>query len=296
LIKRIKVWAKEPLVHFLLFGVIAFAIYEATIDYGDTDDGRTLTVTASEIEALTDQWMKAWKRPPTEAEFAGLIRAHVRGKILYREALALGLDTGDIVIERRLAQKIELLSQSVNIPPEPTEQDLREWHETNPDAFRQPDQYSIVQVFFNPEIRGASVQEDAKSVLGQLNSLEQVPPDFAMYGDRSVLQNYYPAYSEPELRRQFGSKFVDGFVGLPTRVWHGPILSEYGVHLVWIDEVVQLPPPTFDEARVLIEQQWLAERVAENSERYLDELTSRYVIIIEDEQFPSVASGAGATP
>lgn len=288
--------AREPLVHFLFFGIVAYAIYDATIDYGEADDERTLTITASEIEALSDQWMKAWKRPPTEEEFAGLIRAHVRGKILYREALALGLDVGDAVIERRLAQKIEMLSQSVNIPAEPSEQDLKDWYDANPDALRQPDQYSILQVFFDPETRGAGAREDAEEALEKLREFDEVPPNFATYGDRSVLQSYYPGYSEPELRRQFGSKFVDSFVGVPFREWQGPIMSEYGLHLVWIDQIAQVPPPTFEEARAQIEQQWLAERIAENSERYLEELIARYVIIVEDRPGSSLTSGAGATP
>jgi hypothetical protein len=296
LIATLKAWAKEPLVHFLLFGAVAYAIYDAMIETGGSVDDRTLTVTASDIDALTDQWINAWKRPPTEAEFAGLIRTHVRGKVLYQESLALGLDVGDIVIERRLAQKIELLAQGLSIPAEPSDQDLKAWYEENPDAFRQPDQYSIAQVFFDPGIRGVSAEDDAQDVLKQLNALDAVPSGFAEYGDRSMLQNYFSGYSEPELRRQFGSRFVDGIVGLLPREWHGPIVSEYGVHLVWIDEFVRLPPPTFDEARALITEQWLAERIAENSERYLDELVSRYEVVIEEVQSPAQTAINGATP
>jgi peptidyl-prolyl cis-trans isomerase C len=33
-----------------------------------------------------------WHRPPTQQEFVGLVEAKVREEILYREALAMGLD------------------------------------------------------------------------------------------------------------------------------------------------------------------------------------------------------------
>lgn len=64
------------------------------------------------MQALTDQWIRLWNRPPTEQELTGVVREHVGTQIFYKEAVAMGLDQGDIVIKRRLAQKLELLAQS----------------------------------------------------------------------------------------------------------------------------------------------------------------------------------------
>ncbi len=53
-------------------------------------------------------------RPPTERELEGLIKQFIREEILYREAIAMGLDQNDTVIRRRLAQRMEW---SPKIPP-----------------------------------------------------------------------------------------------------------------------------------------------------------------------------------
>ena len=41
----------------------------------------------------------------------GLVDARVREEILYREALTLGLERGDAIVKRRLAQKMEFLAE-----------------------------------------------------------------------------------------------------------------------------------------------------------------------------------------
>ena len=90
--------------------------------------------------------MQLWNRPPTEEELSGVIRQSVREKILSREAVAMGLDKGDIVIRRRLAQRLKYLADSLATLEEPTEQELTQWYVTHTEKFRQPDLYTIKEV------------------------------------------------------------------------------------------------------------------------------------------------------
>ena len=103
--RLLKKLARDSLVHFLLIGVLmygAFGVFEGEF----TRKGvRTITVTQGEVKALTDQWARVWNRPPSESELEGTLRSYVRTRILSREAIAIGLDRNDQVIERRLAQK-----------------------------------------------------------------------------------------------------------------------------------------------------------------------------------------------
>ncbi len=103
MIEKLKQLARQPLIHFLLIGAGIYSLYGILGDGEEGDNERKVTVTAADTRALADQWMRVWSRPPTEDELAGVIRDHVRVQILYREALAMGLDAGDKVIERRLA-------------------------------------------------------------------------------------------------------------------------------------------------------------------------------------------------
>jgi len=295
-IEKLKQLAREPLVHFLLIGAGIYGLYGFLAGGNDTDDDRVVTVSAGDIQSLADQWTRLWNRPPTEEELAGVIRDQVRVQILYREALNMGLDSGDVVIERRLAQKVELLARSLITPGEPTDEELRAWYSENPEAFKQPDLFTVTQVFFDPDKREATTLDDARAALERLRNLDEVPADLMNYGDRLMLQNYYPQRTELELRRVFGAGFVDQIVKLEPGIWHGPILSGYGTHLVLLNEVILSPPPSFEDVKPQIREQWTAEQVEELSERFINELVSRYEVDVEETEVPLTLPNRGATP
>ncbi len=54
-----------------------------------------------------------------------MIRERVREEVYYREALALGLDKDDLIIRRRLQQKMEFVSEGRAAPVEPAMQTCR---------------------------------------------------------------------------------------------------------------------------------------------------------------------------
>lgn len=296
LFEKLKRLAREPLIHFMLLGAGIYAVYGAFEGGEESAGERKVTVTAGDIQALSDQWMRLWNRRPTEDELAGVIRDHVRVQILHQEAVAMGLDVGDRVIERRLAQKLEMLAQGLITPDEPSEAELRAWYAANPDRFKQPDLYTVTQVFFDPDKRGEATLDDARATLEEFNALESPPSDYSGYGDRLMLQNHYPDVSELEFRRLFGSAFVEQIVELEPGIWHGPILSGYGTHLVMIGNVLRSPRPEFEEVRAQIEEAWMAERVSELSERFLESLMSRYEIVIEETEAPMTIPGKSSTP
>lgn len=284
--EKLKRLAREPLVHFLLAGVGIYLAYGwfATGD-GDTDQ-RIITVTAGDVEAMGDQRARLWGRPPTQEELAVDIRDFVRTQVLYREAMAMGLDKGDLVIQRRLAQKLELLAQGLITPEDPSEETLHAWYEAHEANYREPDQYAIAHVFFDPDQGDKALLERAEIALAELRNLDQVPEDFASYGDRFLLESYYPGQTEAELRRLFGSGFAEQIVKLEPGGWHGPILSGYGVHLVMIVDVERAPQPPFESVEAQVRQDWLNAQVEELSERFIDNLVSRYEIDIEEVSLP----------
>jgi len=294
LLQQLKKLIREPLLHFLLIGAGIYGLYGLLAAGESTEDDRRITVSSGDIQTLTDQWTRLWNRPPTEAELAGIIRNHVRVQILYREAVAMGLDAGDTVIERRLAQKVELLARSLITPADPTDEVLRAWYVENPEAFKQPDLYTIAQIFFDPDKREDATLDDARAALDKLNELDEVPADFADYGDRFMLQYYYPRNTELELRKLFGSGFVEQIVDLQPGKWHGPILSGYGAHLVLVSDVILSPPPSYEDVKSQIKERWMGEQIDEMSERFVAELVSRYEIDVEETQVPLTLPARGA--
>lgn len=293
---RLKALAREPLVHFLLIGAGIYGLYGISSDAVDYGNDRTITVSAGDLQALSDRWSQVWNRPPTESELAGVIDQHARRQILYREALAMGLDVGDVVIERRLAQKLERLAEGLITPPEPSLEELRAWYAEHPDHFKRPDLYSLAQIYFSPDERGSAAAGDARKALETIRTLGPAPPDLRDYGDRFMLRPAYRNVSQAEIARLFGSEFARAAIELEPGLFSGPIESGYGVHLVRLDEVVLSPPPTFDSVRARIREAWTAEMIDDRSERFIEELMDRYEVIIEDGEAPVAVTGRSATP
>jgi peptidyl-prolyl cis-trans isomerase C len=293
-IEKLKKLAREPLVHFLLIGAGIYGLYGIYVGVEHSDNERTVTVSADDIQALANQWTRLWSRSPTEEELAGVVRDHVRTQILFREAVAMGLDVGDTVIERRLAQKVELLARGLITPAEPTDEVLQAWYEDNPDRFKHPDLYTITHIFFDPDKREEVTLDDAEVALANLNALDELPANYSEYGDRFMLQSYYSMRSELELRKMFGTGFVEQIVRLEPGRWHGPVLSGYGTHLVMINEIMLAPQPAYDDIKERLKEEWMAGQIDEMSERFVDELISRYEILVEETEVPVTVRGAGA--
>lgn len=277
---------REPLIHFLLLGAAFYGAYGLLATDTSSNNERVVSLTAANIQALTDQWTRLWKRPPTEEELANIIRSHIRTQILYKEALAMQLDVGDPVIERRLAQKLEILSKSIITPAEPSDEVLKAWYKHNINEFKQPERYTLTHIFFDPDVRGENTLSDAKKVLAELTASNPDSDEIQAAGDRFMLQKHYPNRTKMELKKAFGSGFVDQVVKLEPNHWQGPILSGYGTHLVLISNIIGVPATPFDEVKNEVKQRWLTMEVDRLSELFIDNLISRYEIDVEEIRVP----------
>src|ERR1700732_4799891 len=98
---------KEPLLHFLIGGVLLFGAY-AWLHHSasdKTDVGlRTIRVTGNEVAWLKETWSRQWQREPTREELHGLLVDLLKEELLVREAKSIGLDENDTIVRRRLAQ------------------------------------------------------------------------------------------------------------------------------------------------------------------------------------------------
>ncbi len=273
---------REPLVHFLVIGAAIFVLYGFMGQKDVEEQERAITITAGEIGWLTAAWEKRWNRPPTDKEREGLIQQYLRETILYREAVAMGLDKDDTVIRRRLAQKLEFLSQDLISPQPPTEEELQSYFEAHIDRYQAPDLITLTHVFIDPDLRGDQTIADAEVIKKQLQALKEPPQDAKAYGDPFMLQSYYPERSEAELLKFFGSGFARSVFELATRQWHGPVLSGYGTHVVYVHDRQEAEPPTFAEAEAQVRQEWESDKRKQLNEQFVASMIARYDVTIED--------------
>jgi hypothetical protein len=273
---------REPLVHFLVIGAAIFVLFGFFGRQDVEEQERAITITAGEIGWLTDSWQKRWNRPPTAEEREGLIKQYLREMILYREAVAMGLDRDDTVIRRRLAQKLEFLTQDLISPKPPAEDELQSYFAAHIDRYQQPDLITMTHVFLDPDKRGDETLKDAETVKSKLTALKQPPQDARAFGDPFMLQSYYPERSEAELSKLFGSGFAQPVFELAPQKWHGPVLSGYGVHLVYVHDRRDAEPPMFTEVEEQVRQDWVNDQREKLNEQFVASLMGRYNVTIED--------------
>jgi peptidyl-prolyl cis-trans isomerase C len=238
---------REPLVHFVLIGAGIYLLYGVFAEPAPEADDKTIVVTAGELEWMQTSWQQRWNRPPTPEEFDGLVQQYIRETVLYREALTMGLNQHDQVIRRRLAQKLEFLAKDLVALTPPTEEEL--------------------QAYFAEH---------------QLIALGDRIDEAGEFGDSFMLQTYYPDKDLLEIRKSFGSGFVETLTELSPGQWHGPVLSGYGVHLVYVSHINQPAPPVFADKRERVMQDWKTDRGEELNEKFYANLRENYTIVIEE--------------
>jgi hypothetical protein len=287
--------AKEPLIQFLLIGV---CIYGAYALYGSPEEDvsdRTIVVDASRIENFIGEWERRWNRPPTRQELDGVISTFVREDILYRQAVAMGLGEDDPITRRRLAQKLEFLTNDIALFKEPAEGELGQYFQNNKPLYREPDRITFSHAFLDPDKRDATTLDDAAALLAQLQAAGEPDAETLSAGDRFMLQSYYAELSELDIRRQFGSGFSAAVMQLEPGQWHGPVLSGYGVHLVYVYSVQEAPPPLFADVQQYVLENWQTEQQEKFNAEFFESLKSRYEIVIAEPPLARLTDGRAAT-
>ena len=273
---------RQPLVHFLLLGA---AIYGAFGLFGSSPGeapDNTVLVTTGQMDWLAQQFAGKYNRAPTPEELTGLIRAHIREQVLYREALAMGLDGGDVIIRRRLAQKLEFLYQDLADMSPPSESEIDAYFLANIEEYQEPELITFTQVFFDPDRRGDGTLTDAAEVRDRLSALDEPTQDAASEGDSFLLQSYYPRRSQTDVAKLFGQGFARPLFDLEVGTWHGPVLSGYGVHLVYVHDRSQTPPPELLQVKPRVLEDLQDERRRAFNEEQYAALLARYNVVIEN--------------
>jgi PPIC-type PPIASE domain len=288
LLKRL---VREPLVHFLLLGVLLFAWFQWQGGSGSVSSNR-IVITRGLTEHLASSFMSTWGRPPNETELKGLIDDYVMEEIATREGVGMGLDRDDTIIRRRLRQKLEflLIEEAGSAPP--TDADLQAWLDKHPDTFRVDPRVAFRQVYLSPNHRGTSLRADAAKVLIKLRV---AGPEAAIerVGDATMLPVEQALEPLREVARTFGEDFAQDLLKIEPGQWTGPVESPFGLHLVLVRERIAGVAPSLAEIGPLVEREVLAERRKTDLRSLYDRLLGKYTVEIDT---PKAASADEAAP
>jgi len=204
----------------------------------------------------------------------------VREEIATREALAAGLDRDDIIVRRRLRQKIEFLVQDAVDQAPPTDAELAAWLRTHPGAFEGEPQISLRQVYLSPARRGAKAGAEAVQLLGRLQAAGPGAAIDAL-GDASMLPPDLPLGPEGEVTRVFGTEFARRLEAIEPGRWAGPVESTYGLHLVLVRERVAAAAAPLAEIRPVVTRELMAERRQAQIDALYERLLQKYTVTID---------------
>ena len=226
-----KSFFREPLVHFVLIGVLIYSTYGMVgVSEEESGDDRQIVVDKERVDSFIAAWKVRWRREPTDEELNGLINHYIRESIYYREAVAMGLDKDDPVTRRRMAQKLEFLTQDIASMKEPAESELKDYFQANIQKYQVPDRISFKQIFLNPDKRGEATRDDANTLLAELRNSGVPDTSIAGKGDSMMLQVAFEQQSEQQVSKVMGPRFASAVMKLQPGQWHRPLLSTYGTH------------------------------------------------------------------
>ena len=270
---------KEPLLHFLVLGLLIFVAYGVLVRDGPAGD--EIVLTRGQQARLLTAFETTWNRPPTPQEFQAIVEDWIREEIAYREGIAMELDGDDTIIRRRLRQKLEMLAEDIVSLEEPTAEDLERFLADNQTSYLREPEYSLQQIFFSTDKRGESARQDAEQALLLLHTDSTLTNPRAL-GDPIPLPYRLSGEPEDAVAARFGLDFARALRDIEPGDWRGPVRSGYGLHLVKIDEFVPGRPLTLEEAERDVRRDWNNQQRNEAIERLYERLYGRYTITVED--------------
>ena len=274
---RVRKLLGEPTLHFLLIGITLFAAYQWRAP-GDSG-GRRIVITQGVVDDLVTQHVAGKGREPSAAELNHLIESYVRDEILYREGVSLGLDRDDIVVKRRVRQKIEMIAEEDASTRAPTDADLSAYLVANQARFAQPAVLTFEQVFLGESTSGPRVVHAVAVTRKALRN----GTDPEELGKPTLLPRRMTQTPADLVARHFGDSFAAALEKVPVGEWSGPIDSSFGAHYVRVSERTPPVAPQLDAVRDHVVREWENERRQRARTDAYEKMRAEYAVSIEAE-------------
>jgi hypothetical protein len=263
---------RRPWLQLLAAGAALWAVQQCSAGA----ERERIVVGDDVVQGLRQDHRRRTGRLPTPAEEAALVRAFADDEILYREALALGLDRNDVVVRRRLVQNMTFLLEESSPVPEPDDATLEAHLAAHPERFAVPDRWSFEHVFVRQEDGDErAAAERARALAARLAG----GADATALGDPFAHGRSFARQSAREVDERFGPGFAARLGAQPAGAWSEPLASSYGLHLVRVVEHVPAAAAQLADVRGAVRDDWVRERRAAAERDALAGLRERYEVV-----------------
>jgi hypothetical protein len=267
----------EPLLHFVVLGAALFGLF-SLVGKKEAEEPAKIVISAGRIENLANGFARIWQRPPSADELRGLVDDYIHDEVFYREGKALGLDRDDIVVRRRLRQKLEFMAEDVTVA-EPSDEQLAAYQAANSERFRSEDRVTFRQVYLSAA-RHETLDHDANLMAAKL-AAEKPGTDAASLGDHFLLGGEFHSVARSDVVGTFGQHFADAVFDMEPGRWTGPVSSGYGLHFVRVDERTQGSLRPLESVKPAVRREWMNARRVDAERTLYETLRARYQIVIE---------------
>lgn len=283
---------KEPLLHFLLAGLALFVLY---YQLNPDEQGEANVIAVNEDSLLTfiqyrtksfepklaqQRWAKM-----TALEQRSLVDEYIKEEVLYREAMALGLQQDDYIIKRRLVQKVDFILQADSEQLKaPGDEALQVYMDRNAADYWVEPFITFTHVYFKN-----SQPQQAGKTLQRLNNDKVAFASAAEYGERFLYHLNYVERTKAYIEAHFGKEFAEqafavAEVKINSGEWLGPVASQHGQHLLLISKRRAGYQPALTEIRGRVAQDFLRYQQLQSKEEKLQTLMGKYQVE-RDEQW-----------
>jgi parvulin-like peptidyl-prolyl isomerase len=269
-VRGLKWAAREPLLHFLVIGALLFGGLQLV----RAAQRPTVTLSEQDLTQLVTYWQLQSGRAPTRQELQAILRDRVDEELLAREAHRLGLDKDDMIIRRRLAQKMAFASEDLGATAEPDEATLRSFYEAHRAQYATPAHIALRHAFFSGD-RGPGA---ARAAAGEALARARRGADPG--GDPSLLPLTYADANLDDLERDYGGAFAKAVQTAPLGAWVGPVASAYGYHVLRVDSREGAAIAPFETVKADVRDAWSADRRAAANAAFLAGLRKRYRVVV----------------
>ncbi len=253
---------RHPLLHFLALGALVFVLD----DWLRPESDRPIVVNQALINTMQRDLQR--RGDSDEASLERAIDSHIEEAILVREARRLGLDQGDPIVRRRLAQVMRFFLAETHQPREPSQAELEAHLQTHAERYRQPARVSFEHHFF----QGAQAEERCQKAALALAAKEPIKGDAFAHGQRMTAQ------SQIRLEQRFGPGFAARVMTLEAQPTWVKLKSAFGLHLVRLSAKQPAGIPPFETVASALRKDWLRTQNKRQVSEALMRLKARYVV------------------
>ncbi len=268
---------KEPLVHFFILGLILYIYYTQTQVQTNVQTKSVIDISKYEIKQIKSNYKNEWAKEITKAELQALITQKYYNKVLLDEAYLLNLHKQDEVISKRLLKKMHFVMLNSAKIIEPSEKQLYDYYKKNIIDYSAIKTLSFVHIFYPPNT-------DKKKIDEIFKLLKQVPMDVDKavdFSEKFKKQNILKNISLKETKKLFGSYFADKLFKLKMGVWHKPMHSKFGTHIVYIKEKNVTTPYPFDDVQGRVYEDFMEEFKTNIEKKAYKRVLSSYKLKVE---------------